>query len=175
MILYEDTRQKPGQHWLKHKHWEREGVQVQRHKLEYGDYALSVENPLVAVDTKADMAEIAMNISRQHQRFKRECIRAKEAGAILYVLVENPYGYTCINDVRAWRNEHCKYCYIDGCEPWSGLGRCPRHRSQIPIQGPRLAKAMTTMSERYGVRFEFCAPQEAGKRVLELLNGVRDG
>lgn len=154
---------------MKHRWWEKSGVHVVRQKLDYGDYALVADRPPIAVDTKADVAEIAMNISRQHVRFKNECIRARDAGAKLYILVENTDGYTCINDVNAWHNDHCKYCYMDNCEPWNGLLKCPRHGRRAPIQGQRLAKAMSTMSERYGVRFVFCSPQEAGRRVLELL------
>lgn len=175
LLIYEDTRQKPGQHMMKHRWWEKKGVEVVRHKLDYGDYALTPNKPRIAVDTKANMAEIAMNISRQHVRFKNECIRAFDAGAQLYMLIENTNGYTCINDVNAWRNDHCTYCFMDGCEPWNGLMKCPRHGRRAPIQGQRLAKAMSTMQERYGVLFEFCTPQMAAQRVLELLNGVDDG
>ena len=40
-----------------------------------------------------------------------------------------------------------------------------------------MAKACATMSRKYGVRFEFCTPEEAAGRVVEILTegGGRDG
>lgn len=151
MILIEDSRQKQGMHKLKHECFEKMGVELVRNMLPFGDYALP---PAISVDTKADMAEIASNIGSDHQRFKRECIAAKEAGCQLIILVENTEGITCVNDVHEWVNPDLIY----------------RPRA---ITGGRLQKAMITMSERYGVRFEFCRPDESAKRIIELL-GVGD-
>ena len=44
--------------------------------------------------------------------------------------------------------------------------------SAPPTPGPTLAKQMRTLSERYGVRWEFCSKQQTGKRIIEIL---RDG
>lgn len=134
-------------HELKHKHFEEMGVELVRNMLPFGDYALP---PSVSVDTKADMAEIASNIGSDHKRFKRECIAAKEAGCQLIILVENDDGIRSVNDVHTWINPEIIY----------------RPRA---ITGERLEKAMKTMSERYGVRFEFCEPEEAAGRIIELL------
>ena len=147
MRIIEDTRQKSGMHELKHKHFEEMGVELVRNMLPFGDYALP---PSVSVDTKADMAEIASNIGSDHKRFKRECIAAKEAGCQLIILVENDDGIRSVNDVHTWINPEIIY----------------RPRA---ITGERLEKAMKTMTERYGVRFEFCEPEEAAGRIIELL------
>ena len=147
MTIIEDTRQKSGMHKLKHQHFEEMKVEIVRNMLPFGDYALP---PTISVDTKADMAEIASNIGSDHQRFKRECIAARDAGCQLIILVENTDGITCVNDVHKWVNPEQIY----------------RPRA---ISGERLQKAMLTMSERYGVRFEFCKPEESAKRITELL------
>ena len=147
MILVEDTRQKSGMHEIKHKCFEEMGVELVRNMLPFGDYALP---PSISVDTKADMAEIASNIGSDHQRFKRECIAARNAGCRLIILVENTDGITCVNDVHKWVNPEQIY----------------RPRA---ITGERLQKAMVTMSERYGVQFEFCEQGDAAKRIMELL------
>lgn len=147
MTIIEDTRQKSGMHKLKHQHFEEMKVEIVRNMLPFGDYALP---PTISVDTKADMAEIANNIGSDHQRFKRECIAARDAGCQLIILVENTDGITCVTDVHKWVNPEQIY----------------RPRS---ISGERLQKAMLTMSERYGVRFEFCKPEESAKRIMELL------
>ena len=37
------------------------------------------------------------------------------------------------------------------------------------MTGERLAKACLTMQLKYGVEFQFCRPEEAGKKILDLL------
>jgi hypothetical protein len=37
------------------------------------------------------------------------------------------------------------------------------------VQGPRLQKAMETISERYGVTFLFCDPSEAGATIERII------
>lgn len=147
MTIIEDTRQKNGQHELKHRNFEEMGVELVRNMLPFGDYALA---PTISVDTKADMAEIASNIGSDHQRFKRECVAARKAGCQLIILVENTEGISSVNDVHRWINPDLIY----------------RPRA---ITGDRLEKAMKTMSERYGVRFEFCTPEDSAKKIMELL------
>ena len=152
MVIIEDTRQKSGMHELKHSHFNEMGVQLVRNMLPFGDYAMP---PSISVDTKANMDEIAQNIGSDHQRFKRECIAAKDAGCQLIILVENTEGISSVKDVHRWINPDLIY----------------RPRA---ITGERLQKAMITMSERYGVRFEFCRPEESAKRIIELLGVGED-
>lgn len=147
MVIVEDTRQKSGMHELKHQHFEEMGVELVRNMLPFGDYALP---PSISVDTKADMAEIASNIGSDHQRFKRECIAAKNAGCQLIILVENTDGIKSVDEVHRWINPDIIY----------------RPRA---ITGERLEKAMKTMNARYGVRFEFCEPEESAEKIMELL------
>ena len=152
MVIIEDTRQKSGMHELKHSHFNEMGVQLVRNMLPFGDYA---KPPTISVDTKANMEEIAQNIGSNHQRFKRECIAARDAGCQLIILVENTEGISSVKDVHKWINPDLIY----------------RPRA---ITGERLQKAMITMSERYGVRFEFCEPEKSAKRIIELLGVGED-
>ena len=149
MIIQEDTRQQAGKHDLKHEFFEGQNIGVVRSKLPWGDYA---PVPPVSVDTKANMDEIAANIcGKEHKRFITECKAARDAGCQLIILVENDVGINDVSEVHRWINP--RVIYSPNC-----------------VQGPRLQKAMMTISERYGVRFEFCTPEEAGKRVVELLS-----
>lgn len=167
--IYEDTRQQKGKHAKKHEWFAVHGVELVRRKLDAGDYMRDGSN--ITVDTKASVAEIAGNIASQHKRFKAECERARNAGLRLVVLIENTQGFNCIADVNRWVNTHCATCHVRtaySCKPRSG-GKCPRHRTNKPIQGNRLAAAMSTMEHKYGVRFEFCTPNESARRICELL------
>ena len=149
MVILEDTRQQVGKHDLKHEYFASQGIEIVRTKLPFGDYALW--GGLIAVDTKANVEEIAQNIGgKEHARFREECKLAQRCGCRLIVLVENENGYKSREDVTAWVNPNIR-------------------KTARSIEGPRLAKAMKTMSDRYGVQFEFCAPEEAGRRILQLL------
>ena len=149
ITLIEDSRQQANKHDIKHLSFKNAGVEVVRCKLPFGDYAAP---PPISVDTKASMDEIAANIcGKEHKRFINECKAAKAAGCQLIILVENEVGISCLQDVNKWLNPRSMYS-----------PRC--------VQGPRLQKAMQTISERYGVRFEFCTPEEAGSRIVELLS-----
>ena len=147
MVIVEDSRQKANQHEIKHTCFNEMGVNLIRCKLPFGDYA---HVPKITVDTKANMQEIAQNIGSDHKRFKNECVAARDAGCQLIILVENTEGITSVTDVHKWVNPDIVY----------------RPKS---ITGVRLEKAMITMTERYGVRFEFCHPNESATRIMELL------
>ena len=150
MVLVEDTRNQKGKHELKHLWFGLHHIPFCRCKLPVGDYALPPER---AVDTKASLAEIAQNIGgnkQEHNRFINELKFAQELGTKLFILVECEAGYDTVEDVARWRNPREEY-------------------SPNCIQGPRLARAMRTIEERYGCTFLFCRPEEAGEMIADLL------
>ena len=150
MKLIEDSRQQAGKHEIKHAHFGLHHIPFFRCKLPVGDYALPPER---AVDTKADMQEIAQNIGggkAEHNRFINELKLAQDLGTKLYVLVENNEGIDTIDDVVRWVNPRTEF-------------------SPNCIQGPRLAKAMRTIESRYGCVFMFCRPEEAAETIVDLL------
>lgn len=152
MTIIEDTRNKPGKHDMKREYLIHSGHEIMRSKLPVGDYAMP---PAIAVDTKASIDELAANISTDHERFKRECMAARDMGTRLVVLVENTIGIACIDDLASWYNPRAFDNRTRGI--------------RAPIDGKRLSLACITMSERYGVVFEFCEPQDAGRRIIEIL------
>ena len=148
VAIIEDTRQKAEKHAQKHETWRDDGDVVIRCKLPYGDY---IKAPEVSVDTKQDIMEIAVNMcgnGREKKRFREECKLAKAAGARLIFLIEDDR----ISDISD----------LYGRSIWIPPGKT--------IPGDQLAQAMHTMSERYGCKFEFCRPEDAGRRVKELLD-----
>ena len=156
MYLIEDTRNQIGKHEIKHAAFAAAGDKLLRCKLPVGDYALF---PRIAVDTKADMQEIAQNIGgtkAEHNRFREELKLAREYGCQLIILVENEDGIEELAQVQYWDNPR-------------------RAFSERAIQGPQLMKAMQTMQERYGVIFLFCRPSEAAGTIKDLLRGGGEG
>ena len=66
------------------------------------------------------------------------------------ILVENNSGIADISEVHNWINP--RVIYSPDC-----------------VQGSRLQKAMETISERYGVQFMFCTPEDSGAVIKEIL------
>lgn len=153
-----DTRQQQGKHDHKHDKWASEGVPTFVSKVAFGDYVLA---PKAAVDTKKDIYELAMDLTVDHPRFRRECEAARDMGCQLVVLVENRSGVSSNRELADWE------------EPVTHF-KMRQRKSKNPKtqrwEGKRLAKACKTMNERYGVIFDFCHPSEAWKRVLRILN-----
>lgn len=154
-----DTRQQEGKHVEKHSYFNQAGITTIRSKLAFGDYAVV---PAVAVDTKASISEIWGNITQDHERFRRECVHARECGCQLVILVENTYGIKNLNDLAAWM------------EPEKDWRKRNRGKSKR-IDGSRLAKAMDTMRQKYGVLFDFCPPERAARRILEIISHYEGG
>lgn len=158
-VIFEDTRQQAGKHEAKHERWRRAGIGIVRTKLAFGDYCLP---PAVAVDTKASIAELAADIDRDHARFRRELVGARDAGCKLYVLVENEDGVRDLTGLARW---------VESEEDFERRVNAWRR-----LDGRRLSKACATMEERYGATFLFCAPEQAPSIVIGLLSGGgRDG
>lgn len=188
MLLYEDTRQQTyagDKHSNIRNHCNRAGIDIQRIALPFGDYALgenvelndisytdrtgvfrtvtkaSIKAGSISVDTKKDLVEISGNImhSKDHERFRRECLRAKEAGCQLVILIEEvpPCGM------------------VDLWEPPVFQSTTRYHRAGQPVTRANpvlLRKCMETMTERYGVKFAFCDKAHTGRVLIDILTGT---
>ena len=150
MVIFEDTRNKPEKNKHIREQLEALGYKVERTKIYCGDYTFPT-NQSICVDTKKDMNEIESNLIHDHERFKAECIRAKEAGIKLVILIQDQK-LKQMSDVFGWYNIRKK---------WS-----PKATS-----GRTLGKIMYSMKEKYGVDFQFATRQEVGMRIVELLGG----
>ena len=148
--IIEDTRQKPDKNEHIKIQLEELGYKVVRSKLFVGDYQFADSGKIV-VDTKLNLQEVVGNVIQQHDRFRSECIRAKEAGIKLIILITEPK-VTCLSDVFGWWNPRLRY-------------------SKKATTGRQLGKILYSMKEKYGVDFQFCKKNEVGKRIVELLGG----
>ena len=72
---------------------------VERCALGYGDYAATIRvgdvwitdpaRPRCVIERKMDLDELAMCLTRERERFRREFQRARRAGAQIFLLIEN--------------------------------------------------------------------------------------
>lgn len=187
MTIVEDSRQQVyagDKHGNIRAFCDRSGIQLVRTALPFGDYVLadnietteriytdrtgvertstkvSIKAGSVSVDTKQDVLEIMGNImhSKDHDRFRRECIKAQEAGCQLVILTEEipPCGM-----LELWT-------------PPTFEHTTRYHRAGQPVTRANpalLRKCMDTMTERYGVQFVFCEKSQTGRVLLSLLKG----
>jgi len=174
MTVIEDVGQKVGKHENVRESMEKQGVILRRQKLNVGDYILA---PKVSVDTKQGLQEIYSDIVGDHERFRRECIRAQEDGTRLVILIETTdENLKTLDDIKNWTNPRYIdwYCQnrmiLEGQKNGKFLNaRVPK----APVSSDRLCNMMRAMSERYGVEFKFCHPNDTGKRILEILSEER--
>ena len=194
MILLEDKNQKPSKHTIKHEYWKKHGIEVDSsYRLPCGDYIILTDKvadvinrknerriPVkmmdfvgtynVVVDTKKDIQELVSDIcGKQHERFRDELIFAQNNGIKLYILVENEFEWInqkkgiCnnpvnnLNDLMHWKNKRA-FIWKNGKQVYPNA-----------TKGSALAKACMTIEKKYGCKFVFCRPSEAGSRVVYLL------
>lgn len=195
MKIYEDKNQRKNSHRLKHEYWEKEGIEVvSDYRLCVGDYILSnaktedlIERKAKrnvpvkimdfmgtydrVVDTKSGMQEMYSDIvGKDHERFRDSLILAQNNGIKMTVLVEEP-GITCLEDVAKWKNPRAEKWYKFNAMHKQGKALSVKIPKVPPCSSDRLMKSMKTMEEKYEVKFEFCNPEDSGRRVIEILKG----
>ena len=160
MIIQIDSREKAKAIQKIIAEFDRQGIKHPVSKLMVGDY-MNYDNPRVIVDRKQNLTEVCSNVCQDHDRFRRELVLAKENGIQLIILCEHGKDIKSLEDVIFWKNPRSeKRKKIDG--KWKTV-----HTNAM--KGDVLYKILTTLQEKYGVRFEFCDKDETGKRIVELL------
>lgn len=148
LIIQVDSREQKFDHVT--NYFDSQGIKWVKSKCVVGDY-VNLENPMVVVDRKKDLQEVAGNVCQQHERFVRELELAKELGYKMIILVEEP-NITSLTKVCSWYN-------------WR------RKKNPKAVSGKTLYKIMSTMSTKYNVTWEFTTKANCGKRIVELLGG----
>lgn len=197
MKLLADKGQKEGEHYWKEKYWKENDIELIKVPLPVGDYVLLDEKtqdvldrkeargiPVkkmdflgsykVAVDTKKDIQELISDIcGKQHERFRDECILAKNNGIKLYILVENEFV-----PIKVIKREAVISPYIPDLDhlhkyvnPRLFIMSQGKQKYPKATKGITLKKACITMKEKYGVEFIFCHGRDAGWAVTALLEG----
>ena len=166
MTIQVDTREHK-------KEWERiksqfdsMGVDYYRSKLWVGDY-MNIDNPRLVIDRKLDLLELCGNLTKQHDRFKAELLRAQEKNIKIIILCEHGYGIERLSDVYFWHNPR-----LDLAE-WVIQNGHPVKVSKYPkaTDGPALYNSLMTLRDKYGIDIQFCDKSETGYVITHLLGG----
>ena len=162
MIIQIDSREKAKAIQKIIEEFDRQGIKHPDSKLMVGDY-MNYDNPRVIVDRKQNLTEVCSNVCQDHDRFRRELLLAKENGIQLIILCEHGKDINSLEDVIFWKNPRSeKRKKIDG--KWQTV-------NTNAMKGDVLYKILTTLEEKYGVRFEFCDKEETGRKIVEILGG----
>lgn len=147
MRILVDTREKKNAHII--TSLEGRSCPYTAHKLDYGDYSceyclgdsepISIESVAV-IERKANLDELAGNITKGRERFEREFLRAKEAGAKVFLMVESG-SYDAIE-------EH-------------------RYRSQLPPRS--YLNTLFSWQQKYNITISFVSKKFAGDYIYATL------
>ena len=149
-----DTREKPKAIENILKTFEAEGIQYERTKLLFGDYA-DYNRPHIVVDRKQNIAELAKNCTVEAERFKKELERAQRANSRLVILVEqNRY-----KDRGEWKRVED----IADLMLWSS--------PHTTIRGEKVFRVLSAWVSKYNISVVFCDKRQTGQKILEIIYG----
>lgn len=141
MIIQVDSREQKNGEVL--DYFKRIGQKFFTCKVHAGDY-IDFKSPKVAIDLKGSLDEVAMNLGKQHSRFMSEIARCKyEMKCDFVVLIREPLN--SLEEVKKWESKR-------------GV-----------MKGETLYKMMKTMAERYKVVWRFCTRDNAGEKIIKIL------
>ena len=139
-----DTREKGNKKIL--EHFDKVGQDYIVSKLDSGDYML-YKNYTTIIDKKDGLLELAGNLchTKEHERIKREIAKARELGCKDFIFLIQDNKIKSLEDIKNWTSPHTK------------------------VKGETLLKIMTTMKQKYGIRFIICEKKRIGEMIINLL------
>lgn len=147
-------------------YFDKNGIGYYISKLYVGDY-MNLDNPRVVVDRKQNLTELCANVCQQHERFRKEIIRANEAGIHLIILVEHGHGIEKLEDVIWWVNPRSVKRVRRADGSWRSI-------DTKATTGVTLYNILHTMQNKYNIEFRFCNKCDTGREIVRLLEGLHD-
>lgn len=132
--------------------FESRGYDYERSKLFFGDY-MEYSNPLLVIDRKQNIQELAQCCTSDHERFKRELERVKRVGAHLVILVEQNhyqdrdkwFRVDTIEDLMRWSSPHTQ------------------------VRGEKVYRVMASWLAKYPISVRFCSKKDTGNEIIKIL------
>ena len=145
MVILVDTREQPSDR--ARKRYESFKCPYRRQKLDFGDYSAEFTLPggevvilKAAIERKMNLEELSTCLTRDRDRFRREFERARDAGASVYLLVENATWENLING--KYRTKFNKNAFLASITAWIA---------------------------RYNLKPVFCKAETSGRLIKEIL------
>lgn len=139
-----DTREKGNKKIL--EYFDKVGQDYIISKLDAGDY-MKFKDYTTIIDKKDGLLELSGNLcnSKEHDRIKREIAKARELGCQNFIFLIQDNKIKSVEDIATWTSPHTK------------------------VKGETLLKIMSTMKEKYGVRFIIVPKKNMGEMIMKLL------
>lgn len=126
-----DSREKQNAHIL--GYFQRQGIPYEVEKLDYGDYSCKLPaaasgrdiyfHDSIVVERKNSLEEISGNLSKGRERFETEFLKARNAGAKIYLMVEDVGGYTSIIN-HAYNTQLTPVSFMSSLKTWESRFGC---------------------------------------------------
>ena len=149
-----DSREKPKAITGILDYFERNGIEYEVSKLLFGDY-MDYSRPQLVIDRKQNIAELAKNCTREHDRFRRELERVAKTGSKLIILVEQ-------NRYKD-RDEWVQVRQIVDLIRWSS--------PHTMVRGEKIYRVLASWCAKYPVEVRFCDKRATGKQIVNILYG----
>ena len=133
--------------------FDRYGIKYFSSKLYVGDY-MNLDNPRLVIDRKQNLLELYQNLCQGKQRFYGELERAKQNGIKMVILCEHGGKIKSLDDVAEWQNPRLN----NNPYAWDGV---------------KLRKELMICASTFDVDLQFCDKRTTGRRIIEILSGVR--
>lgn len=125
MVILVDSREKKNSHVL--DYFTKTGISYTETKLEYGDYSFMLPASAagediyfhrdIVVERKASLEELSGNLAQERERFEKEFLRAGNDGCKIYLMVEDPGGYSSIIGHK-YQTEFTPAAYMASLKTW---------------------------------------------------------
>ena len=149
-----DSREKPKAITGILGYFERNGIEYEVSKLLFGDY-MDYSHPQLVIDRKQNIAELAKNCTREHDRFRRELERVAKTGSKLIILVEQ-------NRYKD-RDEWVQVRQIVDLIRWSS--------PHTMVRGEKIYRVLASWTTKFPVEVRFCDKRATGKNIVNILYG----
>ena len=149
-----DSREKPKAITGVLDYFDRNGIEYEVSKLLFGDY-MDYNRPQLVIDRKQNIAELAKNCTREHDRFRRELERVAKTGSKLIILVEQ-------NRYKD-RDEWVQVRQIVDLIRWSS--------PHTMVRGEKIYRVLASWTAKYPVEVRFCDKRATGKQIVNILYG----
>ena len=149
-----DSREKPKAITGILDYFDRNGIEYEVSKLLFGDY-MDYSRPKLVIDRKQNIAELAKNCTREHDRFRRELERVAKTGSKLVILVEQ-------NRYKD-RDEWVQVRQIVDLIRWSS--------PHTMVRGEKIYRVLASWCAKYPVEVRFCDKRSTGKNIVNILYG----
>ena len=149
-----DSREKPKAITGILDYFDRNGIEYEVSKLLFGDY-MDYNRPQLVIDRKQNIAELAKNCTREHDRFRRELERVAKTGSKLIILVEQ-------NRYKD-RDEWVQVRQIVDLIRWSS--------PHTMVRGEKIYRVLASWTAKYPVEVRFCDKRATGKNIVNILYG----